>query len=502
MKRLFSLLLCALMLAPTMLSCSNNAADGSKETTQTQTAAADPSADAADDAELTDYELRQLIPDNLPDVTFDGAVFRVLTTSDGYNGKVIKRDEIVVDELTGDACNDAVYNRNVSIEDRFDVKIECETDDNPQTYVNTLVTTGTNDYQLVGFYNYLAASAISAGSLLNWREVPNVNLEQPWHNSLANDNATIYGKLFAICSDLAITSMTYTYAYFVNIPLLNDYGFETSDMYGLVKEGKWTIDYFTSLISTMYQDKNGNGQKDKDDIYGFGYQVTNPADVWLASFDQPLTNTSEENGIEITFMTDKTVAAIEKMIDLHYQNPGYFMYANQYDEETYFLNSRLVFAPLRFYTAYNILRDMEDPYTILPWPKWDEAQEKYLTNADDKFTAFGLPLTVYGDLDFVSVIYEALCAESYKKVYPEYYDTALKGKYSSEPETAEMVDLIMEGRAFDIAFEFSGTLSDLPYKFRKQIEAGNTNITSTYKAIEKSLTKNAPKQINKMYGGD
>jgi hypothetical protein len=295
--------------------------------------------------------------------------------------------------------------------------------------------------------------------------------------------------------------MTYTYAIFFNMPLLVDYGYPSAQMYDMVKSGEWTIDAFAELIRPMYQDVNGDGKKDNTDIYGFGYQLTNPTDVWLAAFDQPLTEVDEE-GVHVTFMTDKTVSAMEKMVQLHYNNSGFFKYTSQYDEEKYFLNAKLVFAPLRFYTAYNVLRTMEDPYSILPWPKWDENQQQYLTNADDKFTAFGLPLTVYEDLDFASILYEALCAESYKKVYPVYYDTALKGKYSSEPETAEMVDLIMEGRAFDLAFEFSGTFNDLPYLFRKQLDANNVNIASAYKKIEKGLNKTAPKQINKMYGGD
>jgi len=271
-------------------------------------------------------------------------------------------------------------------------------------------------------------------------------------------------------------------------------------MYAKVKEGTWTIDYFAGLITPMYQDVNGDGRKDSNDVYGFGYQLTNPTDVWLASFDQPIVQADPDNGLVVTFMTDKTVAAMEKLIQLHYNNPGFFKYPSQYDEENYFLNGKLVFAPLRFYTAYNVLRTMDDAYSILPWPKWDETQQRYQTNADDKFTAFGLPLTVYNDIEFATVLYEALCAESYKKVYPVYYDTALKGKYSREPETAEMVDLIMEGRAFDLAFEFSGALSDLPYMFRQQLDANNVNIASAFKKIEKSLTKNAPKQINKMYG--
>ena len=500
MKKGLSLLLCALMLAPSMLSCSNTGSTDGGSETAAQAVTPTSEQQEVDEESLTDYERRQLISDDLPECKYNGQIYRVLTTSDGYGGKIIKKDEIVVDDLNGDACNDAVYNRNVLLEDRFDIKIECETDTDPQTYVNTLVTAGSNDYQVVGFYNYLAASAISAGSLLNWRDVPNVNLDKPWHNKLANDNCTIYGKLFAICSDLAITSMTYTYAYFFNVPLLGDYGYLSSDMYAKVKEGTWTIDYFAGLITPMYQDVNGDGRKDSNDVYGFGYQLTNPTDVWLASFDQPIVQADPDNGLVVTFMTDKTVAAMEKLIQLHYNNPGFFKYPSQYDEENYFLNGKLVFAPLRFYTAYNVLRTMDDAYSILPWPKWDETQQRYQTNADDKFTAFGLPLTVYNDIEFATVIYEALCAESYKKVYPVYYDTALKGKYSREPETAEMVDLIMEGRAFDLAFEFSGALNDLPYMFRQQLDANNVNIASAFKKIEKSLTKNDPKHMNKMYG--
>ena len=49
-----------------------------------------------------------------------------------------------------------------------------------------------------------------------WTDIPYVNLEQPWHNKLANDGATINGKLFTICSDLSVSSMTYTYAIFFN----------------------------------------------------------------------------------------------------------------------------------------------------------------------------------------------------------------------------------------------------------------------------------------------
>ena len=166
MKKALALLLAALMIAPTLLACSNNSASGGKDPASASNVPAAVTAEPIDEEKMTDYERRQLIPDNLPDVTFNGSTYRVLTTADGYGGRIIKKDEIVVDDLNGDACNDAVYNRNVLVEDRFAIKIECDTDADPQSYVNTLVTSGSNDYQLVGFYNYLAATPISSSGAM------------------------------------------------------------------------------------------------------------------------------------------------------------------------------------------------------------------------------------------------------------------------------------------------------------------------------------------------
>ena len=501
MKRILALILCAMMLVPTFASCSEKSQDGGKETTASNSGvSAGTDLSAIPEEELTDLQKRQLISDDLPDVTYNGEEFRVLTSTDGYNGRVIKTIEIVADEITGDACNDSVYNRNLKLEDRFDIKITCGTADNPESEVNTFVTAGTDDYHVVGFYNYQASTAIFGKSLLDWTDATYVNLDKPWHNKLANDSATIYGSLYAICSDLSLSSMTSTYAIFANIDLLEEYNYTSQDMYTLVKEGTWTLDKFIEITNPMYQDKNGDGKANNSDIFGFGYQPTNPADVWLSTFNQPITEIKEDGSLDMPFMCEKTVAIVEKLVSWHEGSEGFFRYGTQYDEEQYFNSGNLVFVPLRFYTAYNVLREMENTYTILPWPKWDELQDKYYTSADDKFTSFGLPVTSYAKMDFVSTIYEALCAETYKTVYPEYYDTALKGKYSAEKETAEMVDIIMEGRDFDVAFQFCASVfKDIPYFVRRKIENYTTNIASDYKKVEKAITKDLDKKINALY---
>ncbi len=504
MKRITCLILALLMLSVSagMYSCGNgeNETEGTTKEEETAPQAQDTETEApeTDEAELTDKEKRQLISDDLPEVTFDGAEIRFLTYSDADYTQ-----EISVDDLNGEACNDAIYNRNLTVEKRFDVKIKGISDSAPWSKAGEVAKAGTDDYHVIGFFDYLAYVPINSEALLNWCDVPHVNLEKPWHNQLSNDDSTINGKLYGITSDLAITSLTYTIAIFMDIPLAENYGYTTDDIYNTVKEGKWTIDYFTDIISSMYVDRDGNGNRDVTDIYGFGYVTMNPADVWLTAFDQKICQPNDEGGIDILFMSDKTVSILDKLLDMHMNNPGFIEYTSNgiYYEEKAFKSGNLVFAPLRFNAAFAQLRDMENSYTILPYPKWDENQERYLTKADDKFTLFGIPTSVYDQLDFIGTIYEALSAESYKTVFPVYYDTALKGKYSADETTAEMVDIIFSGRLFDFSFQFGESVfARIPYMIRDMLADQTNTLASTYKAKEKAVTKSLTKMIEVKYG--
>ena len=86
MKRLIALILCAMMLAPTFASCSEKSQDGGETAASTENSANPGTAETdIPEEELTDLQKRQMIPDDLPDQTFNGEEFRVLTNADGYS---------------------------------------------------------------------------------------------------------------------------------------------------------------------------------------------------------------------------------------------------------------------------------------------------------------------------------------------------------------------------------------------------------------------------------
>ncbi len=491
MKKRILLCLLAALLCTGMVSCGT----GTDETTAAET---EP---VAETMETEPAETgRGAIPDELPEKDFGGQAFRVLTTEGGAIYGFTYSSEIISEELTGDACNDAVHNRNVDIESRFNVSITCDSKEYPSQYISTLVTSGSDEYDVLGMYDFLAYEALNAKAALNWLDVPYVNLEKPWHNQLANNGATINNRLYAICSDLAITSMLYTHAFFFNTTLLADYGYTADDMYTLVKDGKWTLDKAIEITTPMYEDTDGNGKRDDGDTYGFAYSIWNAADVWMAAFDATICTVGDK-GIEMSFMNEKTIAIVEKLCDWHYNSGCFHEYPNIYEEETRMRDGTLVMAPIRFKAAFDALRTMEDPYAIIPYPKWDENQAEYLTNADDKFTVFTIPLTAVNNLEFIGIVYEALAAESYKTVYPVYYDTALKGKYSSDPTTAEMVDLVMAGRNFDFSFQFGADcFQRVPYFVRECLQKNDVNITSKYAKIESALADSIQNKLYPVYG--
>lgn len=493
-KRTVSLLLALLMLtSATMVSCSDgteNSEDVSDNTPAVDTQI--ENVEETEPEELTPAEQRALIPDDLPDQTFDGRSYIIAVAQN-------KEFEIKSEELTGEATNDAVYDRNIRIEDRFDVKIESYFPSAaPYDDVKTVVTSGTYAYDVVGFQNYKSFVPIMAGVLYNWCEMPHVNLEKPWHNQLANDPATINGKLYAINSDLSISTLQYTYGMFFNYNIWDRYGVSSQDFYDMVFDGTWTVEKMQSMTTEIWEDTNGNGIHDRDDIHGYSvYLGLNNTDVWLAAFDLDVATINDDGTFEITFFNEKTVNALEKAIALSYDKNGYINTVSWRDVPDAFAEGKVAMTQLYFGETTESLGEMEDTYGILPLPKFDENQEGYYTNAWDTFSVYAVPLTVDDDdLDVTGIIFEALCAESYKTVFPAYYDQALKSRYSAEPATAEIIDLIMAGRKLEFTFQFGENLSSLPYMFRQMLASKSTDIASTYKKQQKSLNKVMQRMLN------
>ena len=96
------------------------------------------------------------------------------------------------------------------------------------------------------------------------------------------------------------------------------------------------------------------------------------------------------------------------------------------------------------------IKDLEADFGIVPAPKFEESQEKYLTRVLDGWIHC-VPKS-NKELDRTSVIMEALAVETKNWVYEPYYELALKSRYTRDDNgrSAEMLDLMLETRTIDL----------------------------------------------------
>lgn len=415
-------------------------------------------------AELTDAEIRKAIHDDLPDVDYAGKQFRIITRNGCTNAHI---DDIIMEEMTGDVIDDAVFTRNQSVEERFNTKITVIPVDEADeaTLTNMLrksITAGSDEYDLaVGHMIHMGTSATN-GLYYNWYDIPYINFSKPWWIHSAEEQLAIYGKTFFALGDLTNNALDYTYCYYFNKNLYTDYNLAFP--YQNVRDGTWTFDYATSLVKNLYSDLNNDGKHDEDDLYGLVTNCYSGSVTWTYAFGEFITKKNADGYPELVLNNEKTIKIVEKLYDLYFGSEGVYVTPNTtspsgmaWHEATIklFNESRAILASGLFVSAIKDFREIEDDYGFLPYPKWDEAQSGYYTMIDGHGPLFAIPLTI-NNPEFVGIITEAMSAEGYKIITPAYYDVALKTKFTRDEESAEMIDLILAGRVFDFGYLYDG----------------------------------------------
>lgn len=432
----------------------------------------------------TESETAVDIAARFADVDFDGASFRICTLERN-------KFEIASDELTGEICNDAIYNRNLAVNDALNVHIEAlalttRHDTDQLDTVQKSVVSGEDFCDMATGIAYLTGGYLTKGIFRNWRSLPVIDFDAPWWVTRANDAFTIGGKQFAAVGDLGITLLLQTYGTFFNKTLAEEYGID--GLYDTVLDGKWTIDLLDTLAATVYTDVNGDGTRDMGDIYGYVAERVINCDVMLPSFDQPLLSRDSDGLPYVTINTERTHTAVEKIYKLFYENPGSYIVDQWADELPIFAVGRSLFITTYLGNAFDSFRDMEDPYGILPFPKYDEAQADYLCDARDQYSVFVVPATT-NRTELVGYTMEALNIESRNTVYPAYYETALQSKYVHDAPSVEMLDILLAGRNYSFAILHSSNLSRLPYLVRQLMEERGTDFASLYAKKEEEIEK-------------
>jgi hypothetical protein len=473
MKRNIILILAlALALSIVLVSCADGGGDADGGRSDDPADLIDGGITDGNDSEPADP---RDIPDGVPDQDFGGIDFRIVHRNQCQRSNWALYDvhhiEIAAESLNGDVINDALFNRNRTVEERFNVNIvsmpvpASGTDEGAAvSFARRSIQAGTDDFDLVVSWSTQVAGLASAGMLLDWNTLPYIDPAKPWWIKDAMDEFTINGRTFLAMNDIIFPGIIGEAAFIMfNKDLLMRFGLE--DPYAMVEENRWTIDVLNNIVRECYIDVNGDSLRDVDDIFGFTSDSWGSAYAWMWAGGNRMTTRDPQTGLpEYSLFTERNASMLNKVHDLFYNNPGSAItnsrgnsidFKGRGDQSYLFSSGNALFLSDRVGVLHTPdYRNAAFDFGILPIPKYDANQEKYLTMINEHASVMGIP-AYNRNLDMTSKIIEVLSAESHKQLVPAYYEIALKVKYSRDEESVRMLDLIFEGVVYDFGLLYN-----------------------------------------------
>ena len=442
MKRYLAALLAAVMLLGTLAGCSESKT-APEETSGQNTGGTpvDPSVPAVEEETETD------ILDYLGTPDWQGMEFNVVGRGSG-SGEW-EMFELNAEEENGEPLNDAVLQRNLLLEDKYNLKIVGIKSD---TYLNdfrTSVLSDTADFAAALLPADQAAGSATEGLFYNFNALPGVDLSNVWFDQNSRDTLSVGNKLFYCYGDMNLQNLDLTWCVMFNKQLALNH--QIGDLYGLVDRNEWTIDKLFELSSDATIDLNGDGAYDERDQWGMitPYDRTSFAIMYGAGVE--FVSKNAEGIPEYKPLDDRAFTVFSKILTFYHkskncQNINALGRAWREAEEMFMNNQGMFYVECMQNLAR--FREMEMDFGVLPMPKYDADQKEYRHMVCNFPAAFIIPSNCR-DLDLAGFVTEALNASSHTTVRAAYVDKCLQYKYSRDVESTGMIGLILSTMYYD-----------------------------------------------------
>ncbi len=444
MKKHVTMLLVAAMLLTSLTACGETA---------------EPETDAAVDTAAETEPVETELTDSLPEKDFGDRTIRVLTAAEQWQ-------HFYVNEQTGDVVDDAIYNRNLTVEERFGVVLEYDVKNgymagmaDVKTALSGSVMSGGSDYDLmVGSSSYVMPN-VADKLLTDLYELDYLDLNAPWWLQHINAEAEIGNKLYFGAGYYGMLNIAWGVVTFFNKALVTDYSLE--DPYELVLDGKWTMDTMLEMCEAVVTDVNGDSKfDDQNDVLGI-LSSDDYMPSLAISMGHVYSDRNADGSVTVKNADDRIVSINEKIVGIRNSN-----FYSSVAHDTYYENLKNAFSDNHGLFLIHRLehadseqfRNMEG-YGIIPCVKYDESQQDYITYVIAENA--GIP-SVVTDMEASSIILEALQFESWKTVRPAYYDIMLKQKYSSDEISGQMLDIIFEHNTSQFLYMYCRFIDDYP----------------------------------------
>jgi len=423
--RLTALLLLVSMLAA-MTAC------GSDNT------AAETTAQVTETAETTAAETEPELKPDLPNVKFDGKEFTFLN---GNTAAWMTTFVVTAEEENGDTVNDAIYKRNLTVAEKYDVVIKEISTKSARADFSAAVTAGDKYFDTALMVSADAHNITLEGTAMDFGDIPYIDVYKPWWIEGSVKDFSIMDHVFYAISEFDTTHYDGVRIMYFNKIMADKYNIESP--YQLVYDGKWTLDKLLELGMKVVSDLNGDSQLGAGDQFGYtSYDSIGGQTLMTASGVFPSLIKDADDLPVLAMNTEENLSKLIKITNMLSQNEG-FLNPGQTSSTSGgvpdFIAGRVLFYNETLGNI-NKLREMEDDFGIIPAPKYNEEQDEYYSLGGNPYFMI-VPITT-PDLEKTGVIMEALAYESVGIIDTAFYDVFLRDKLSRDEDSPKMLDII------------------------------------------------------------
>lgn len=450
--RIMSMLMLVLLLAGSVACGNPGISDGTTTAAEAESTAA--STITGDDS--GDDTVPQFREANYKDEDF--TLFAKSTSASSYNTVYMMSDG-----YDGDLMNDAVYRRNVAVEDKYHIKLKMFESNNPAKDLPGIIKSGDKIYDLMFEQRRNLGSLITAGHLLNMLEKDDImNFESSYWDANAYKEYQVANKLFMMPNDVSTQNLAGVRFLYFNKNLIKQFGLTSP--YTYVDDKDWTLEHFVELCSSCVDNVNGDDKYDINDIIGIVYDTTLIKNL-ISGCGVKFTETNKDGTIKASFNNERTESVISTLRDgLMDKN-----YASTYDSytkgadtsgfSTKYTYSASFFASDKFLFLYWGLNATEllsgmvnEGYGVAPNPKYNKDQDRYYHRADGYVSIFSIPACT-PDFERTATVLEYWAYISSQTVMPSYYDVTIKSRRVGATQDAAILDIVKSSIRYEISAE-------------------------------------------------
>ena len=163
------------------------------------------------------------------------------------------------------------------------------------------------------------------------------------------------------------------------------------------------------------------------------------------------------------------------------QNDGYTVYPEALKANKLLFEGEVLNALVRF-------KDVEDlEVGVLPFPLFDENQERYYLHVNNHLPAYGLP-TSFANTEILGDFWTLYAAHSRHTVRKAFVDSC-KYVWMSDEENGEMMDIILDSRIYDPGYNWN-IASSFDTTLVSMVESGDNRFSGYANKQVKSIEAN------------